>query len=225
MLEILKRDWILFRQKFIYLIPIISMGLILIYPKADEGYFVIGVPVVFIISVLLFAQDDKDKGILQLISMPFDRRTIARGRFLSAWIFIGSGIVYLIVLGLLLGLFYNDALQSFLRHLNIKMLFIYLWFISALTLLTFPIMYAFLGKGLQVLVMIGLGLNILLGVFFFIQAQSNGSDIFAILETFVQTVRDYHTGIGSYLLSLLGFIAVNIINLKICEWIFMRKEF
>lgn len=225
MLEILKRDWILFRQKFLYLIPIMSISLILLYPKSDEGYFIIGLPVVFIISILLFVHDDKDKGILQLISMPFSRMEIARGRFFSTWVFIASGMVYIIGLGLLLGLFYPTAIQSFLGLLTMKMLFTYLWFLSTMALLIFPLMYFFLGKGLQALILAGLGLNVLFGVFFLIQSQSSGRDIYSMLESVVHVLYNYHSGVGNILLSILGLLLMNFVNLKVCEWIFIRKEF
>ncbi|NQV16688.1 ABC-2 transporter permease [bacterium] len=225
MVEMMKRDWILFKNKFLFMIPIMSISLILLYPKADEGYFIIGLPLIFILPVLLFVVDDKDKGTQQLLSLPFSRKGIAQGRFFSAWILMGVGFAYLLVLGFSLGIFYPEAFISFVGYLKLETLFLYLWFLTALVLIAFPVLFALLGKGIQALVFVGLGLNLLLGVFFMFQFQSAGPDLFEIIKGLVLSIRAYHQGFMSYTTSLLILILLNWLNLRLCQWIFMRKEF
>ncbi|NQV30678.1 MAG: ABC-2 transporter permease [Candidatus Marinimicrobia bacterium] len=225
MVEMIKKDWILFKSKFLFMVPLFSLSLIILYPKADEGYFVIGLPLVFILSVMLFVQDDKSQSILQQLSRPNSRKNIARGRFLAAWTFTGVGILYLIVLGFALGLLYQEAFMSFLTFLNFETLFIYLWFLTGLLLIAFPLMYLFMGKGLYAMVFLGLGLNVLLGMFFLIQAQWAGPFLFEILEKLVQTLQAQHTGFSNYLISLSLLLLINMLNMRLCEWIFSRKKF
>ncbi len=223
MYEIIKRDWILFRQKFLFLIPIFSISLILLYPKADEGYFVIGVPVAFIFSVFIFIQDDKS--IQELLSMPFSRNGIARGRFMSGWVFMGAGIAYIIVLGLCLGLVYPHAFSAFFHHLDLNTLFIYLWFLTALTVIAYPVLFMFIGKGVQALLIFMLGLNVLLGIYFLLRFNAAGPDLFGGLKSIILYLQSYHSGPLKYLISTMTLLLINGINLKLCEKIFSRKEF
>ncbi|NQT62795.1 MAG: ABC-2 transporter permease [Candidatus Marinimicrobia bacterium] len=223
MFEIMKRDWILIRHKYLFLLPILSMSLVLLFPKADEGYFVIGAPVVFTFSVFVFIQDDTS--LRQLLSMPFSRAGIARARFLSGWAFMGAGMVYIVVLGFGLGLIYPEALKAFIQHLDLKTLFTYLWVLSGITLIAYPVLFMFLGKGVQALIAFALGLNVLFGVYFLMRFNATGPDIFEVLKSLIISLQAYHTSPLNYLTSALTLLILNGINLKLCEWIFLKKEF
>ncbi len=223
MLSVIKRDWMLIRQKYLFLMPVLSMSLILLFPKGDEGYFIIGVPVVFIFSVFIFIQDDNS--LRQLLSMPISRAGIARARFLSGWVFMSAGLVYIVVLGFGLGLVYPSALTAFIRHLDLLTLFTYLWVLSAMAFIAYPVLFLFIGKGVQALVAFTLGMNVLLGVYFLMRFNAAGPDIFEILKSLIMSLQKYHSSPLNYVASALTLLIVNSINMKLCEWIFTRKEF
>lgn len=223
MLTLIKRDWILYRKHLAYLIPALSISLILLYPEADRGYFILGVPVVFFFSVLLFIQDDK--GIQQLLSLPFSRSDIARGRFTAGWLLMGAGMLYITLLGFLLGMAYPHALTAFIHFLNFNTLFIYLWFLSIMAFIAYPVLFIFLGKGVKLMLTIALVLNVLLGVFFLLRFNAGGPDIGKLLGGVAGFLQNFHTTPLNYLASTIALIVINGINLKLCEWIFSRKEF
>lgn len=223
MLALIKRDMILYKKHLAYLMPALSISLILLYPEADRGYFIIGVPVVFFFSILLFVQDDR--GIQQLLSMPFSRRDIARGRFAAGWALMGAGMLYITVLGFVLGLAYPEALASFMGFLNPRTLFIYLWFLSGMTFIAYPILFIFLGKGVKLLLTVALAVNVLLGVFFLLRFNAGGPDIGGLIKTVTGFLYNYHISPVNFVISGITLILINGINLKLCEWIFSRKEF
>ena len=225
MLDIFKRDLLMYKSKIAIFVPIFSTSLIILFPKADEGFFVMGLPLVFLISIMVFVLDDMGKGVQMLISQPITRQGIARGRFVSAWIFMGLGGAFIILLGLVLSIIVPEARGGFLKNLNLNTLMIYLWFLTALCLPVFPILYALMGRGIQGVVFLGLGLNALLGVFFFFRFEQRGPDLFAGISSLVHGMIDFHQSYGNILLSLVLILVLNLINMRICEWILVRKEF
>jgi hypothetical protein len=225
MLKVLRRDLFMYGNKMLYLIPIMSISLIILFPKGDEGYFVIGLPLVFIASVMLFLQDEKGLGLQMLLSQPLSRSDVARGRFFSAWAVMGFSAVYQVALGLILSLVYPEARAGFLHHLNFQTLYIYFWFLTMLSLVGFPILYVYMGRSIQAFLLIAFTLNVLLGAFFLLKRETAGANLFDSLEGIILWLNSAHDSVHAFGVSSILLVLINYLNLHFCAWILSRKEF
>ena len=225
MIEMIKREWLLFFKRVYYFIPVLSISLILLYPEGDRGYFIIGLPLTLVMSILLFVQDDRKDNVHQLINLPLSRAEIASGKYFAAWSLMLANMFYLVMLGFFLGLFSPDALPGFMSFLRPPMFFTYLWVLTLLTIPIFPVLYFFLGRGLQALVLLGLGFNALFGVLVLVQYNRSGASFFDLLAHWSHAIYTFHTEPFQYLISILGLGLLNFGILYVCRWIFIRKEF
>jgi hypothetical protein len=114
----------------------------------------------------------------------------------------------------------SELVFQFRTLVTAKLIFSYLWVSTIAFAVLIPLFLLTIGKGLYVLLSIGLGLNFLLGLVFFFSASSGGGpDIEAIFSTGMNFLYTAHSGglklLGSTLLLIVSNAAIYGIGLRI----------
>jgi len=225
MFRVLLRDWILFRWSVVMPMALLILFFLLVQNIEPEGFFVMGGMLVIMPSLMVYTQEDRSRGYILNCSLPGDRRQMFAMRFLSLWLVLLLTIAFMIVAGAAKYGAIDGDWALFEHYLTWELIFSYLWVGTVVFAVLLPVLLIFLGRSLNILVAIGLVLNLLLGMFFFVKSsQHAGPDIGGWVRGTIRFLYSHHdTGI-ELLVSMLILVAANYGIYRLCQFIFLRRD-
>jgi len=223
MRSLILKDLIL-NKKFILLIGIpysVYIGWLGSKVVSTREYMVVGAFILSIVPILCYARDDKFKGAVLSASLPVTRRDIVLSRYATSWLLM----IVFYLLSTAVALVFPESKLTLGNVLNIKMILIFMLFLTVFISLLLPLLTKFgmVGMfvfiiGLQVLGIVGLWLASAKITIVNLKSLIPGiGSLFAWVNS--------HLGAVGYLAFLFGLVLLlNFISFKCSEFIFKRKE-
>ena len=199
------------------------------FRDSPRAYVMISCLMVAIIPFSILMREERFKGNVLNCSLPFQRSTIVLSKYVSAWLMILGGLLYVLAFGSVLCLFAPVSRTEFLQMLSLKTLFTILSVYTLFICFFYPLIFRFgIGQGFLItLVMLqvaGLGLTAMMGT-------SIGFDLRSIIDGIKGGILDsinflvHFFGMpGFYLFLILVIILLHIISLTCSKALFARRD-
>lgn len=224
MLKLLYRDWILYRY-IALLTPVALMIFLGVQNRDPEGFFVMIAILLVMPSLFILVNEDKNKGYLLMASLPADRTSLLKARFISIWLCTLIVFLFAVILSFVLPVFSEATIGDYLGYVNSRTLVIYLWVITLAYFILIPLFIGFIGRGLYILLTVGLSLNVLLGVMVMLRSMTSGvPDVFGQLERWVLWMIEIHQGAVVFAISLLLATVVNYLTWRMSKYLYLHRE-
>ncbi len=188
----------------------------------------------FLIIIITWYAEETHNGRSLSCSLPINRKTFIRGRFLSAWLFIGySQLIFIVVIFLKYAIS-PDLFQPLLEIFSIQKLLIFLT-LTTIILSVLTLLYArFNGKIVLYSVLIGLFLilvplistsilNDQIGVDYKFEAHYKQFGMIC-KDTLRATLRYDNPTVLNYLVTIVSLFAVNLGTVWIAEKLFQKNN-
>lgn len=177
---------------------------------------------VAMIPLTFQAREEKFKATILLCSLPLTRNSLVLARYLTAWVFMLSGLIY----GLVIVAIIPNNRVLFQELLALKTLFLFLLFFSLFFsfLLPFTVRFGIMGVMIFLVVMQALGVIMLTLTSLF------GGNHFAfrmvmnkVIETLIYIVN--HPAMFLYFLAMIiSIVILNTVSLKLSQFLYARQD-
>jgi len=231
MITLIKKDFILHKKAILVFLTMV----IFYFPvltATTNGRSVLAISFLYsaMLPLMIFIREDKFKGNALFCSLPFTRRQIVLGRYLSSWVLMVAGMLYCLALSVLINYLFFENTHLFWEKVSLRGILSGFLFLSFIILIWFPLNFRFgIGKGMVVgFLLIGL---LMFFLFSFISALGDSVNPVFIARTIVQFSKEsmdiialQTNTIVLYLILILITYLLNYLSFIISLWVFNKKE-
>ncbi len=228
MYNIIRKDWQVNWTSFSFMVLGFVTVAMFIDASFITGIVVFGLVLTAILPLIIWARDWESKDRTLVCSLPIDRSIFVQGRMLSSWTFILAILLAIFLVALTKAYFDGGSLQ-FADVIQLKGILISLWVPTIVIFLFLPICSRFSGLTALRLFFEVIFVLALIQLFFPNILQSIFANVdeplqIAFFQRVLQFINDLHGTSTKLFLSGLLLIPVNILALKISEFMFARNN-
>lgn len=229
MVSLIKKDLILHKKAIMVFMAIVIFYFpVLLSDNDGRGIITISFFYSAMLPLIIFVREEKFNGNTLFCSLPFKRKNVVLGRYLSSWILIVIGIIYCLSISSLINFFFFENNPLFWEMVSLKGILSGFLMLSVIIFFWFPLNFKFgIGKG----AIVGF---LLVGIFLFFSSFSSIGQNFNPIHIIRSIVRvfqrsmDYISFIGGdlslYSMLIIITFLLNFVSFKASLWIFNRKE-